>query len=405
MKTATHHRSTRQLSRRDFISVAALGVGAMHSLLSAKETAPSARLSGAAVPFSHEKATTYATINRESWADILADNQNAYVTPVTVHLPIQPVHSPDFIHVDSGLTVCRRRVYPNLSFSSDVRKAALAHETFLIQFALDTPPFVPDFHASRLALVEGKYPLAQAGYFAGNLLYEFEYFCRRLDERQNILWIGVSVTNEGDRPRRAHVHAKVNFQIESRIFNPHYEPFYWDATKWLPCDSVRIEDHAICRDESPIGRVMPGGWTLEWESGKAFDEQAFAKAPHRVAPCMRLNHVQDALYFSVRLAPAEQRRFWIALLVTLGLLIALYVGLHLAFPAKATIGLWDQDPQRFFEVLMWGLAGVLVYKIITVGWYLRNQRFYREGIVMHIGHIITTPLLVLVACCSCPWRL
>ncbi len=91
------------------------------------------------------------------------------------------------------------------------------------------------------------------------------------------------------------------------------------------------------------------------------------------------------------------QRFWIALLVTLGLLIALYVGLHLAFPAKATVGLWDQDPQRFFEVLMWGLAGVLVYKIITVGWYLRNQRFYREGLVMHIGHIVTTPLLVLVA--------
>ena len=66
-------------------------------------------------------------------------------------------------------------------------------------------------------------------------------------------------------------------------------------------------------------------------------------------------------------------------------------------PPKPVVGLWDRDPWRFLEVLMWGLAGVLVYKIIITGWYLRTQRFYREGIVMHVAHIITTPLLVLVA--------
>lgn len=56
----------------------------------------------------------------------------------------------------------------------------------------------------------------------------------------------------------------------------------------------------------------------------------------------------------------------------------------------------DQDPWRFLEVLLWGLAGILVNKIIISGWYLRSPKFYREGIVMHIAHIVTTPLLVLV---------
>ena len=65
--------------------------------------------------------------------------------------------------------------------------------------------------------------------------------------------------------------------------------------------------------------------------------------------------------------------------------------------SNQTVGLWDRDPWRLLEVLMWGLAGVLVHKIIIAGWYLRANKFYREGIVMHIGHIITTPLLVLVA--------
>jgi hypothetical protein len=137
----------------------------------------------------------------------------------------------------------------------------------------------------------------------------------------------------------------------------------------------------------------PGTWTFV-----ALHEDSFPSKPKE------LDLMQDTGSIRIdlpRLQGTEEGRlgqgFWIALLVTLGLLIALYVGLHLAFPAKAAVGLWDQDPQRFFEVLMWGLAGVLVYKIIIVGWYLRSQRFYREGIVMHIAHIITTPLLVLVA--------
>jgi hypothetical protein len=137
----------------------------------------------------------------------------------------------------------------------------------------------------------------------------------------------------------------------------------------------------------------PGPWTFV-----ALHEDSFPSKPEE------LDLMQDTGSIRIdlpRLQGTEEGKlgqgFWIALLVTLGLLIALYVGLHLAFPSKTAVGLWDQDPWRFLEVLMWGLAGVLVYKIIIVGWYLRTQRFYREGIVMHIAHIITTPLLVLVA--------
>jgi len=160
------------------------------------------------------------------------------------------------------------------------------------------------------------------------------------------------------------------------------------ATKGAQVEYTTTDDDGDFRFD-----LEPGAWTFV-----AMHEGSF---PSKLK---ELDLMQDTGTIRIdlpRLQGTEEGRlgqiFWIALMVTLGLLIALYVGLHLAFPAKAAVGLWHQDPLRFFEVLMWGLAGVLVYKIITVGWYLRSQRFYREGIVMHVGHIITTPLLVLVA--------
>jgi hypothetical protein len=100
-----------------------------------------------------------------------------------------------------------------------------------------------------------------------------------------------------------------------------------------------------------------------------------------------------------RLAGKEDKSlgkwFFISLIITFVVLIALYIVLHLVYQQPGF--LWVKDPWRFPEILFWGLAGVLVNKIITTGWYLRTQKFYREGLVMHIAHLVTTPLLVLVA--------
>ena len=90
------------------------------------------------------------------------------------------------------------------------------------------------------------------------------------------------------------------------------------------------------------------------------------------------------------------------LLAGLGILFVVYVVLHLIFPLRPAgtplhFTPWDLDPWRFLEIMLWGLGGILVNKIVTCGWYLRSQRFYREGIVMHIAHLAATPLLVLVA--------
>jgi hypothetical protein len=88
--------------------------------------------------------------------------------------------------------------------------------------------------------------------------------------------------------------------------------------------------------------------------------------------------------------------FW-TLVGVLMLLIVIYILVHLYLvKPEGEFSIWSDEPLRFIEIFLWGLAGILVSKIITTGWYLRNHRFYREGILMHIAHIIATPILVLV---------
>lgn len=57
---------------------------------------------------------------------------------------------------------------------------------------------------------------------------------------------------------------------------------------------------------------------------------------------------------------------------------------------------WDRGPWKFLEILFWALAGVLTYKIIKIGFYLRQGRFHNKGIWMHLSHMFAVPLLVLV---------
>ena len=53
----------------------------------------------------------YEQIAGNSWAEILdAQTFYAHPTPLRVHLPMQPYHSRDLVHLDAALNVCRRRV-------------------------------------------------------------------------------------------------------------------------------------------------------------------------------------------------------------------------------------------------------------------------------------------------------
>lgn len=65
-------------------------------------------------------------------------------------------------------------------------------------------------------------------------------------------------------------------------------------------------------------------------------------------------------------------------------------------PPQTRFTIWTDDPLRMIEILMWAFAGILVTKIIQVGWYLRKQTYQSRGFWMHLAHLVSTPLLVLV---------
>jgi hypothetical protein len=64
----------------------------------------------------------------------------------------------------------------------------------------------------------------------------------------------------------------------------------------------------------------------------------------------------------------------------------------------ATAGyFWNQEPWRFIEVLLWGLAGVLIRQILDAAKYVRRDRFYREGLALHLAQVFTSPIITLVS--------
>jgi hypothetical protein len=58
---------------------------------------------------------------------------------------------------------------------------------------------------------------------------------------------------------------------------------------------------------------------------------------------------------------------------------------------------WIREPWRSFEVLLWGIAGVLINQIVTSARYLRFGNFFREGVVLNVAQLITIPIVALVA--------
>lgn len=137
----------------------------------------------------------------------------------------------------------------------------------------------------------------------------------------------------------------------------------------------------------------PGKWTFI-----ALEKGSYASNPLQVD--MDQDQADIKIYLDRIAETADDKAgrtfFWI-LLGVFGGLIVIYLSVHLLIlNSDQGFIIWSEDPLRYLEILFWGLAGILVSKIFTTGWYLRNHRFYREGILMHIAHIVATPLLVLV---------
>ena len=95
------------------------------------------------------------------------------------------------------------------------------------------------------------------------------------------------------------------------------------------------------------------------------------------------------------------KKFFNRLVLYFAVLVAFYLALHWFVPASITktkaIFFWDTDPWRMLEILMWAFAGVVINKMLFVSWYIYKKSFFIEAKVVHLAHLIATPVLVLVS--------
>ena len=142
--------------------------------------------------------------------------------------------------------------------------------------------------------------------------------------------------------------------------------------------------------------LEPGEWTLV-----AMKENYLTSKPQKLDLAADRKDVCFELALLMERADEKVGRiFFYSLLGGLVGLILVYILLHIFLPQAKTEApktfLWGEEPLRFLEVFFWGLAGVLVDKLMSVGYYLRRGTFYRSGILMHVSHIVSVPLLTLV---------
>ncbi|MHB9024694.1 MAG: hypothetical protein ACYC7E_11055 [Armatimonadota bacterium] len=266
----------------------------------------------------------YQSLPGKSWRRILAENRFPWQPPLTVHLPIQPVHSPHTVFIDCALNASVRRVAPGLSVT-DIVSGTRDMDTLAVHFAFDDPPFVPDYRYGTLALDEGRYPLAHAEYFSSgrDLLYAFDYYCCPLDgSRQSLLWIAGSVANTGAVPRPASVRVKVNVQREVELFDYHYIPFSWDAGRWKPCPKMALDGDRIRYDGHVIGKLAADEFAAEWKPEETFQPEDYHYRNlwegYYSHPFQRFTAIQDVIHLQSELARGERKGFHLALLTNYG---------------------------------------------------------------------------------------
>jgi prepilin-type processing-associated H-X9-DG protein/prepilin-type N-terminal cleavage/methylation domain-containing protein len=263
---------------------------------------------------------SYCDLENKSWDELIQLNEREWAAPYSVHVPLHPPHAESFIYMDCALNAYTMPTPSKVQLGMKGLQDILDEiETMIVQFAFDKVPFIPDLRLSNLELTEGRFPIVKASYSAWDMLYEIEYFSSRIADKQNALWIKVSVSNESQKSKTAHVRAKVNFQKEREIFDYHYVPFYWNNSKWRKDDSVSLDGNDICRVGKFIGLVKDHTFEMEWEDSLSFKDEDYNKSfncntPYFVQPAMRLKEAENLLHFHGELSPGEKKTFTLAIL-------------------------------------------------------------------------------------------
>ncbi|MFA6567449.1 MAG: hypothetical protein WCS96_04490 [Victivallales bacterium] len=266
----------------------------------------------------------YSEVESLSWLE-MTDNNSLFnfggaLPPMSVHYPVNPPGSRDFIHVEPSFTVCRKRVYPNLVAGGEgTREFVGKIETLAMQFAFGESPFVPDPRRTVVKSAVRGYPLPHLEYRAGNLKYSFKYACAAIDKLQSIAAVECEICNECDEERRAFVTVKFNVCPEKELFEYHYVHYYWNAQKWLPQNNLSYEDQTAFIDGVPFAKALPGNFRDQFEQIIASDKNSFNREfscsdPYWAEPQMRILEADNVLRFSAKIPAGVTNKFTLFML-------------------------------------------------------------------------------------------
>lgn len=272
---------------------------------------------------SHFRHSLYPEVNNMSWHQLTEDKPFKYAPPRTINLLIHPVHSPDWLYVNPSLVLSRRTVTQGVANHPERDLEAKTQDDMLLMFAFDDPPFVPNFRLSKMWLKDNRRPVAFADYYANNIYYQLEYISTRMEDGQSAVCVRVSIRNESTADKDVHVRTKLAYYPEDKVFDYHYIPFNWDASKWLPCEKVSLEHNSLVKDGKHIGIIENGKMSMEWEKHREYADSSYDKLLYPqvwygsgyALKAFRLKHVDNVAHLSQRLRPNETTTFTVKVLV------------------------------------------------------------------------------------------
>ena len=233
------------------------------------------------------------------------------------------MHSPDWLYVNPSLVLSRRTVTQGVANHPERDLEAKTQDDMLLMFAFDDPPFVPNFRLSKMWLKDNRPPVAFARYYANNIYYQLEYISTRMEDGQSSVCVRVSIRNESTADKDVHVRTKLAYYPEDKVFDYHYIPFNWDASKWLPCEKVSLEHNSLVKDGKHIGIIENGKMSMEWEKHREYADSSYDKLLYPqvwygsgyALKAFRLKHVDNVAHLSQRLRPNETTTFTVKVLV------------------------------------------------------------------------------------------
>ena len=262
------------------------------------------------LPKGDNMTISYSSLQQMDWWEVYEALHGEAKLPLSVHAPLNFPASKALTFCDCALNAYYLPS-PALNTSLPQDRAVRDMQRLkIVSFAFGDIPFVPEFRLVRLTRRIGGLPIIRAEFSAWNQIYLLDY-CMAPD---GILHIRATVRNEAPVARKAVVWVRPSHPLEKELFDYHYVPFSWDASKWLPDNNFKLIDNNLYSAGGLTGRLMPGKFGASWIEQADFTGDNLnlffgCGTPYRVFPQYQLKHVTNAIRLELELPPQAEASF------------------------------------------------------------------------------------------------